>query len=131
MNKIDIQKLAALALESREFSYSPYSNYKVGAALLTKEGKIFTGCNVENAAYGEAICAERTAVVKAVSEGYRDFEAIAVVTVNGGSPCGACRQVLSEFNPNMHVIVLNQKEQMKEFLLSELLPQSFGPKDLK
>ena len=91
------QELISLANQVRSNAYTPYSNYKVGAALLTKSGKIFTGVNVENAAYPATICAERAAVFNAVSAGEREFEAIAVVTRNGGTPCGSCRQVLSEF----------------------------------
>jgi cytidine deaminase len=125
------KSLAEHSLAARQQSYSPYSNYKVGAALLSIDGKIFTGCNVENAAYGECICAERTAVVKAISEGVREFEAIAVATENGGSPCGACRQVLAEFNPNLKVIVTDAKNNIREFSLSELLPEHFGPDHLK
>ncbi|MBZ0309007.1 MAG: cytidine deaminase, partial [Anaerolineae bacterium] len=97
------QKMALIAdaIRASEQAYSPYSHYRVGAALLTTTGKIFLGCNVENASYGAAICAERTAVVKAVSEGERDFTAIAVATQNGGSPCGICRQFMFEFSPAM------------------------------
>jgi cytidine deaminase len=119
------------AIEAQKRSYSPYSKYKVGAALMTKDGKVFTGCNVENAVYGEAICAERTAVVKAVSEGYQDVEVMAVVTPNGGFPCGACRQVMNEFNSNMTVIVLDENKKIQEFNLSELLPHNFGSQHLK
>ncbi len=90
---MDDRELVALAQSAREKAYAPYSHYTVGAALLTASGQVFTGCNVENAAYPMAICAERTALVKAVSEGQREFAAIAVATRNGGSPCGACRQV--------------------------------------
>lgn len=115
----------------REKAYAPYSKYKVGAALLTNDGKIFTGCNVENAAYGEAICAERTAVVKAVSEGHQNFVGIAVATENGASPCGSCRQVMNEFGSNLHVILVDGKNQTVEFALKDLLPNSFSPKDLK
>ena len=115
----------------REKAYAPYSKYKVGAALLTSDGKIFTGCNVENAAYGEAICAERTAVVKAVSEGHQNFVGIAVATENGASPCGSCRQVMNEFGQNLNVILVDGKNQTTEFTLKDLLPNSFSPKDLK
>lgn len=85
------------ALEARQWAYAPYSHYKVGAALLTSSGRVYDGVNVENAAYPTSVCAERVAIFKAVSEGEREFSALAVVTSNGGSPCGACRQVLSEF----------------------------------
>lgn len=119
------------AIEAREQAYAPYSGYKVGAALLTTDGKIYQGCNVENAAYGPSMCAERVAVFKAVSEGYTDFEAIAVVTVNGGTPCGVCRQVLREFAPNLTVIIGDLTgSNTQVFTLSDLLPHSFGPDTL-
>jgi cytidine deaminase len=108
--------------KAAEKAYAPYSKFRVGAALLTKEGKVFTGCNVENASYGLSMCAERVAVFKAVSEGYREFEAIAVVSdPPGASPCGACRQVLHEFSPNIKVIFNGE-----QFSLTELLPKPFG-----
>jgi cytidine deaminase len=118
------------AIEAREYAYAPYSSYKVGAALLTTGGKIYQGCNVENAAYGPSMCAERVAVFKAVSEGNTDFEAIAVVTVNGGSPCGICRQVLREFAPNLTVIIGDVEGNYQTLTLSDLLPHSFGPENL-
>ena len=118
------------AIRARESAYVPYSNYKVGAALLTTVGKIFLGCNVENAAYGPSMCAERVAVFKAVSEGYKTFEAIAVVTVNGGTPCGVCRQVLREFAPNLIVVVSDVDSNHQVFTLADLLPHSFGPEHL-
>lgn len=125
------ETLIRAALEVRERAYVPYSGYAVGAALLTSDGQIMTGCNVENAAYGPTICAERTAVVKAVSEGQRDFEAIAVVTANGGSPCGVCRQVMYEFAPNLLVIIGDESGRiLTEMHLSELLPRGFGPDSL-
>ena len=99
----------------------------VGAALLTEDGKIFTGCNVENIAYGESICAEKTAVVKAVSDGHRKFIAIAVATRNGASPCGSCRQILYEFSPTMTVFIVNEDKGVKEIPLSELLPHAVLP----
>ncbi len=131
MDRKTNEYLIQQAIEAQKRSYSPYSEYKVGAALMTKDGKVFTGCNVENAVYGEAICAERTAVVKAVSEGYQDVEVMAVVTPNGGFPCGACRQVMNEFNSNMTVIVLDENKKIQEFNLSELLPHNFGSQHLK
>jgi cytidine deaminase len=118
------------AIEARKFAYAPYSGYKVGAALLTTGGKIYHGCNVENAAYGPSMCAERVAVFKAVSEGNMDFEAIAVVTVNSGTPCGVCRQVLREFAPNLTVIIGDVKGNYQVLTLSDLLPHSFGPENL-
>jgi cytidine deaminase len=128
MNKINEADLAARALEARRWSYSPYSRYAVGAALLAASGKIYDGCNVENAAYPECICAERVAVFKAVSEGERDFAAIAVATENGGTPCGACRQVLSEFGLEIVVLVVNGEGTItRRTTVKELLPESFGP----
>lgn len=116
--------------EAREKSYSPYSHYKVGAALLTSSGQIYTGCNIENASYGPSVCAERTAIFKAVSEGERNFIAIAIVTSDGGMPCGVCRQVIREFAPNLTVIVGNMEGKYQVFTLADLLPHSFGPENL-
>lgn len=116
--------------EAREKSYSPYSHYKVGAALLTSSGQIYTGCNIENASYGPSVCAERTAIFKAVSEGERNFTAIAIVTSDGGMPCGVCRQVIREFAPNLTVIVGNMEGKYQVFTLADLLPHSFGPENL-
>lgn len=125
------EKLIATALAAREWAYAPYSGYKVGAALLTASGKIYDGTNVENAAYPTSICAERVAVFKAVSEGERQFEAIAVATQNGGAPCGACRQVLSEFGRDTIVlIVADEGKVVRETTVAELLPNAFGPRDL-
>jgi cytidine deaminase len=119
------------ALEVREFAYAPYSKYLVGAAVLSSTGKIFTGCNVESAAYPTSMCAERVAVFKAVSEGEREFAAIAVVTNNGSTPCGACRQVLAEFGQETVVLIADAHGKLKqEARLSELLPGAFGPGDL-
>jgi cytidine deaminase len=120
--------LIEAARQVRNNAYAPYSKYFVGAALLADTGEIFTGCNVENAAYPSTICAERTALVKAVSESVRRFTAIAVVTENGGFPCGSCRQMLYEFSPSMLVIVANQRGEVKrEMPLLDLLPEGFGP----
>lgn len=124
------KELIALADKARAMAYAPYSNYRVGAALLTGSGQVYTGVNVENASYGLAICAERTAAVKAVSAGEREFVAIAVVTDNGGSPCGACRQVLAEFGPQMRVILADSAGESRVYTMSELLPDSFGPSNL-
>lgn len=118
------------AIAAREKAYAPYSGYKVGAALLTADGKIYEGCNIENAAYGLCMCAERTAVFKAVSAGERDFTAIAVATENGGSPCGSCRQVLREFAPNLTVIIADAAGEHRVTTLAALLPDSFGPEHL-
>lgn len=119
------------AIEAQKKSYSPYSKYPVGAAILTKSGEIYLGCNVENASYGLTNCAERTAVFKAVSEGHREIEAVAVVTRDGGMPCGACRQVLNEFNPNMEIIAADDQGTVYlETTLDLLLPHAFGPANL-
>jgi cytidine deaminase len=126
------QFLIDLADEARRRAYAPYSQYPVGAALRTESGRVFTGVNVENAAYPTGMCAERTAVFKAVSEGERDFEVIAVVTDNGGSPCGACRQVLAEFGLNTVVLIGDGKKNLiQETTVGELLPGAFTPKDLE
>ncbi len=129
-NGITDEALLALAVEARSRSYSPYSHYAVGAALLCADGRVFQGCNVENASFGLTNCAERTAVFKAVSEGEREFTAIAIAA--GGSapwPCGACRQVLNEFAPDLRVLV-TWDGHVDEAPLSQLLPHGFGPKDL-
>ena len=125
------QDLIAQAIEARKRAYSPYSHYKVGAALLGKSGKVYLGCNVENASYGHTVCAERTAVLKAVSEGEREFEAIAVVTGNGGSPCGACRQVMAEFAPELTIYIADKNGEYRTTTLSDLLPDMFTPKHLE
>ena len=114
--------LVEAACAIREFSYAPYSNYRVGAAILLPDGRIITGVNVENASYGLSNCAERTAIFKAVTDGYQEIMAIAICTENGGSPCGACRQVLAEFG-DFPVRLVNGTEQV-EFLVSELLPRA-------
>ena len=125
------RQLIQLAQQARDKAYAPYSNYRVGAALLTSSGRFFSGCNVENAAYPTGICAERVAVFKAVSEGERQFTAIAVVTSNGGTPCGSCRQVLAEFGLETVVLIADGEGKLcQECRLSELLPGAFGPGDL-
>ncbi len=124
-------QLIALAIEARQHAYARYSHYQVGAALVTPSGKFFTGCNVESAAYPTSMCAERVAVFKAVSEGERQFSAIAVVTSNGGTPCGACRQVLAEFGLDTLVLIADAHGHLKqETRLQDLLPGAFGPEDL-
>ncbi len=127
----DREALVEAARTVRKLAYAPYSNYQVGAALLAADGTIFTGCNVENATYPAGICAERVAVTKAVSEGRREFVAVAVVTKDGGSPCGICRQVMSEFAPEMPVILADPEKIVGEFTLDQLLPERFGPHNLK
>ena len=125
-------ELAARALDARQWSYSPYSHYAVGAALLTASGKIYDGANVENAAYPDAICAEVVAAVKAVSAGEREFVAVAVVTTNNGMPCGSCRQFLSEFGLDTVVLIASLDGQIiKRTTVRALLPDSFGPEQLR
>lgn len=131
-HSIPYQQLIQIAQDVREHAYTPYSQYRVGAALHSTDGRIFSGCNVENAAYPTGICAERVALVKAVSEGARDFDALVVVTDNGGTPCGVCRQMLYEFAPDLPVTCLNSEgEVVLETTLRELLPHGFGPSSLK
>ena len=126
------EDLVLRAIEARHWAYAPYSNYSVGAALLAESGRIYTGVNVENAAYPTGICAERVAVYKAISEGERDFVAIAVVTANGGTPCGACRQVLSEFGQEIRVLVADEQGRITlEMDIAGLLPGAFTPEHLK
>lgn len=125
------QTLIARAAAARTRAYAPYSNYRVGAALLARSGEIYDGVNVENAVYPIVICAERTALVKAVSEGERHFEAIAIATQNGGSPCGMCRQMLSEFGLDLEVLLVDGEGRVVyETTLRDLLPRAFGPDDL-
>ena len=138
MEQVMIEKLIDTAIEQLKFSYTPYSNFKVGAALLTKSGKIYTGCNIENASYTPTNCAERTAFFKAVSEGVRDFQAICIVGGKDGkltgytAPCGVCRQVMMEFcDPKTFQIILAvDKERYEIYTLEELMPLGFGPLNL-
>ncbi len=127
-----IDELISKAKEAMENSYSPYSHFKVGAVLLTKSGKLYTGTNVENASYGLTICAERVAMTKAVSEGDKDFDTLVVIadTDTPVSPCGACRQFMAEFG-NFKVILVNTKGEIKETTVEELLPYMFKKDDLK
>lgn len=133
--KLDQEKkleLVQLARQARQWAYAPYSHYSVGAALLTASGRVYDGVNVENAAFPVTICAERVAVFKAISDGEREFTAIAVVTRNGGMPCGSCRQVLAEFAPDLTIIVADETGQViGETTLNELLPHAFRPDSLK
>mgnify|MGYP001130859954 CR=1 FL=1 len=127
------QQLMEAAKQARERAYVPYSNFKVGAALLTKDGQVFGGCNIENAAYSVVNCAERTAIFKAWSEGASEFTAIAVVadTNRPVPPCGACRQVIAELcPPDMPVILTNLKGDVQTLTVAELLPGAFSPEDL-
>ena len=138
MEQVMVDKLIDTAIEQLKFSYTPYSNFKVGAALLTKSGKIYTGCNIENAAYTPTNCAERTAFFKAVSEGVKEFQAICVVGGRDGvltgyaAPCGVCRQVMMEFcDPEtFQVILVNTPDDFKIFTLEELLPGAFTKQDI-
>ena len=131
MTNEERQSLIDFANEARKRAYVPYSNYRVGAALRTKSGRIYTGVNVESAAYPTTMCAERVAVYKAVSEGEREFEVIAVVTDNGGSPCGGCRQVLAEFGLDTVVLIANGAGQLiSETTVGKLLPLAFTPEHL-
>jgi cytidine deaminase len=124
--------LIEAAIDASRRAYVPYSNYHVGAALRAADGAVYQGCNVENASYPVTICAERVALVKAVSEGVRAFEAIAVVTSNGGSPCGMCRQMLFEFAPQLRVLIADIAGNLHHDLrLSELLLHGFGPSKLE
>jgi len=128
---IDVAALVQHAIAAAEQAYVPYSNYRVGAALLTPTGQMFTGCNVENAAYPACICAERTALVKAVSEGERRFSVIAIATQDGGSPCGLCRQMLVEFAPDLRVITCDFSGGIVlDMPLRDLLAHHFGPEHL-
>jgi cytidine deaminase len=126
----DKEALIQAAREARARAYAPYSNYTVGAALITESGEIITGCNVENAVYPASICAERVAITRAVADGHRDLPLIVVATRNGGTPCGICRQVMAEFNPDMTVIIVSDNQVVGEYNLRDLLPYSFGAADL-
>ena len=138
MEQVMVEKLIDTAIEQLKFSYTPYSNFKVGAALLTKSGKIYTGCNIENASYTPTNCAERTAFFKAVSEGVRDFQAICIVGGKDGklteytAPCGVCRQVMMEFcdYETFPIILGTSPNHYKIMTLKEILPLGFGPKNL-
>jgi len=129
---IDEARLIELAVEARSRAYCPYSNFPVGAALLAKDGRIFTGCNVENASFGLTMCAERVALLKAISEGAREFVAIAVACGEGACvPCGACRQVLYEFAPQLVLIMTDEEgKAIRRETLAALLPSGFGPLSL-
>lgn len=137
--KYNVKQLIHIAMGQLKYAYTPYSNFKVGAALLSKEGRIFSGCNIENSAYGPSNCAERTAIFKAVSEGVHDFEAIAIVGGRDGilseycAPCGVCRQVMMEFcmPDTFEIIMAKSEEDYQICTLAELLPMAFSPKMLE
>ena len=139
MERMQAQQLIRAAYAARRFAYTPYSHFKVGAALLARSGQVFTGCNIESASYSPTNCAERTALFKAVSEGVTEFSAIAIVGSREGevnrivtSPCGVCRQALFEFcGPDLTVIMARSEEDYLETTLGELLPYGFGPKNLE
>ncbi len=129
---MDEKKLIKEALKAQKIAYVPYSGFRVGAAVLTEDGEIFSGCNIEIASYSPTICAERTAIFKAISEGNRKIKAIAVVGDSDFTyPCGVCRQVIREFGKDAIIIIANSEEDYKKYTLEELLPYSFGPEDLK
>ncbi|NUQ85140.1 MAG: cytidine deaminase [Anaerolineales bacterium] len=131
LTKQEKQSLIDLANAARGRAYVPYSNYPVGAALRTKTGRVYTGVNIENAAYPQTMCAERVAIFKAVSEGEKEFEVISVVTDNGGSPCGGCRQVMAEFGLDTIVLLADRNGNLqKEMTVRELLPEAFTPEKL-
>jgi len=131
--KAKIERLVALARTARKRAYVPYSRYAVGAAVLASSGKLYAGCNIENAAYPSGLCAERVAIFKAISEGEREIVALAVVTVNAAAMCGACRQVLSEFAADDALIVLAPARGKRRLIyrMAEILPNRFGPKNLQ
>lgn len=122
------RELLEIAKKAMENAYAPYSHFKVGAALLCADGTVFSGCNIENASYGASNCAERTAVFNAVSEGYRDFSAIAIVSSGGGEtfPCGICRQVLAEFAPNIRVVLSDKENNPVSCKFQEIMPYIFS-----
>lgn len=139
MERAQVQALIRAAFAARRFAYTPYSHFKVGAALLAKNGAVYTGCNIENASYTPTVCAERTALFKAVSEGVTEFEAIAIVGSLDGranklvtSPCGVCRQALYEFGgPGLQVVLAKSEDDYLQTTLGALLPYGFGPKNLE
>lgn len=126
-------ELIKLAIAAKEFSYSPYSNFRVGAAILGDDGKMFSGCNIENASYGATNCAERTAIFKGVSQGVKNIKAIAITSDEEDFiyPCGICRQVLREFGKDIDIILINKKGETKQSSIAELLPNDFSKDKLK
>lgn len=132
LSDLSLRNLIREAEKAMQLTYSPYSKFPVGAALLCRDGTIFRGCNVENASYGGTICAERTALVKAVSEGHKDFLAIGLACAKspGSWPCGICRQFIVEFGTHILIVSENADGSLNKMTMSELLPKSFGPEDL-
>lgn len=129
---MDNRQLIKKALEAQKMAYVPYSNFHVGAALLMDDGKVYTGCNIEIVSYSPTICAERTAIFKAISEGSKRIEKIAIVgDANPTYPCGVCRQVIREFGKDAKIIIANSEDDYKEYTTEDLLPHSFGPEDLE
>ncbi len=130
--EVNAAQLVAQAREAQRYAYVPYSGYPVGAAVLADDGQVYTGCNVENAVFPLTQCAERVAITKAISSGARRILAVSVVTVNGGTPCGACRQVMEEFGaPDMPIFIAQPDGSYRQRTLAELLPESFSATDLK
>lgn len=132
---ISDDQLVALALKARENAYAPYSKYNVGAAVVTADGTVFTGANVENASYGLCICAERTAIAQAISQGHRELQRVAVVTQSSppAAPCGLCRQTINEFSSKpteLRIVLANLEGEVREFRLNELLPHGFRGEDI-
>lgn len=130
VNQAMVSRLIEQAAVARGMAYAPYSHFPVGAAVLARSGKIYLGCNVENSSYGLGVCAERVAIWKAISEGDAEFDALAVVTDIGGSPCGACRQVMAEFAPEMPVFIADTAGAYTTLTVEGLLPLAFGPQHL-
>ncbi|XP_043977312.1 cytidine deaminase b [Gambusia affinis] len=133
LSQDEVNELIHQSHKAKEFSYSPYSKFRVGAALKTRDGRVFTGCNVENACYNLGVCAERNVIAKAVSEGYKDFIAIAIASDMEKefiSPCGGCRQVMREFGGKWDVYLTKLNKSYEKMTVDELLPRSFGPDDL-
>lgn len=130
---MNAQELVSIAMKAKENAYVPYSKFRVGAALLTMDGKVYTGCNVENASYGATNCAERTAVFKAVSEGYKEFEAIAINTDTNhpAFPCGICRQVMAEFSKDLKIYVSDRNGNYQEYSIEQLMPGAFTNEDMQ
>lgn len=128
---MEAKELIKKALEAQQMAYVPYSNFHVGAAILTEDNQVFTGCNIEIASYSPTICAERTAIFKAVSEGHTKIKTVAVVGDSDFTyPCGVCRQVIREFGKDATIIIANSEDEYREYKLDELLPHSFGPENL-
>ncbi len=129
---MDKKELIKKALEAQKMAYVPYSNFHVGAALITEDDEIFTGCNIEISSYSPTLCAERTAIFKAVSEGHKKVKAIAIVgDTDFTYPCGVCRQVIREFGKDATIIIAKSEDEYREYKLEDLLPHSFGPEDLE